>query len=360
MSKKSWYTITAQADGDESQSAEIHIYDYIGEWGVSARGFVSELKNIDAAQIDLHINSPGGSVVDGVAIQNALKQHSAKVTTYIDGLAGSIASIIALAGDEIQIADNAYVMIHNPASIVFGEAADMLKEAEVLNKMADGLAGDYSRKMGITVEEARALMDEETWYLGEEAVDAGFADSTYTGTPAVASFDAKRFTAKAPAEAIKRFTQSPKRGNPQASVTPKTKVNAMTEQTTTEAETEVESVSTEGTATESAETTEASSGGTQAVQEAVQAALAEERRRTAEITAVGSKFGFTADAEKFISSGKSVEDFRAHVLGKSPEDWKASLQVKNPAVQAPADDNDDSEGADAVAKIKERRKAKFA
>lgn len=363
MSKtKTWYAITENA----GQAADVHIYDYIGEWGVTARGFIAELKAVDATQINLHINSPGGSIVDGVAIQNSLKQHPATVTTHIDGLAGSIASIIALAGDDVQIADNAYVMIHNPASIVFGEASDMLKEAEVLDKMADGIASDYAKKMDITTEEARSLMDEETWYLGQEAVDAGYADSIYTGTQAVASFDAKRFSANAPAEAIKRFTQSPSGGisNPSANLNPKE--NNMPDDSTT---TETEAASVEPTVEDVVETAteEVVETATEAVasvaevdvETRVQEALANERKRTAEITAVGNKFGFTEDAEKHIAKGGSIEDFRAHILNKSPDAWKASLAVKNPATQASEEDDSD-EGKEAVAKVKERRKARMA
>ena len=105
---KNWYSIKAAAEG--KSAAEVYIFDYIGYWDISARNFIDELKAIDADQIDLHINSPGGSVFDGVAIQNSIKHHKANVTVYIDGIAGSIASIIALSGDQIYIAENAYVI----------------------------------------------------------------------------------------------------------------------------------------------------------------------------------------------------------------------------------------------------------
>jgi ATP-dependent protease ClpP protease subunit len=350
---KTWFNIVAA----DSETAEIHIFDYIGEWGVTARGFVNELKAITASNIDLHINSPGGSVIDGVAIQNALKQHPANVTTYIDGLAGSIASIIALAGDQISIADNAYVMIHNPSSVVLGEASDMRKEADVLDKMANGAASDYAKRMNITIEEARALMDAETWYLGQEAVDAGYADWLHTGSQMVASFDAERFTAKTPEDVLKRFTQSPPGGNYQPSAKLKPKELSMSDETTaTETETAsvepvIETVEPVEVVTDSTEPT------AEVVDKAVQQALASERVRTAELTAVGNKFGFGEDAETFIAQGKSVEEFRAHILNKSPDDWKASLAVQNPATQETASDDDESN--EAIAKVKERRAAKY-
>ena len=365
---KNWYSIKAAADG--KSAAEVYIFDYIGYWDISARSFIDELKAIDSDQIDLHINSPGGSVFDGVAIQNSIKHHKANVTVYIDGIAGSIASIIALSGDQIYIAENAYVMIHNPSSIVWGEAQDMLKEAEVLDKLADGLAGDYARQMDITADEARALMDAETWYLGQEAVDAGYADSTFAGTQAVASFDLKRFSAKAPPAAIERFTQSPRGDEPNATVDPKEK--PMPKDTTPKADAETDPTTDPATDNPDAVDPNTETGPTdstdqpkdvqpQDVQAAVQEALANERTRTAEITALGSKFGFGEDAEKFIADGKSVADFQAHILNKSPDDWKASLAIKNPSQQASEDDLTASkEGDDAVALIKERRKASFA
>ena len=367
---KNWYSIKASADN--KSAAEVYIFDHIGYWDISARSFIDELKAIDADQIDLHINSPGGSVFDGVAIQNSIKHHKANVTVYIDGIAGSIASIIALSGDQIYIADNAYVMIHNPSSIVWGEAQDMLKEAEVLDKLADGLAGDYARQMDITTDEARALMDAETWYLGQEAVDAGYADSTFAGTQAAASFDLKRFSAKAPKAAIDRFTQTLPQGDTTASANPteetmSDKTAAAGAAETNEGESQTNETATDvvdqGTAT-GAETT-ASLDQPQDVQsvvdDAVKAALDDERKRTAEITALGNKFGFSEDAETFIAEGKTVSEFQAHVLNKSPDDWKESLSIKNPSQQASESDLEATkEGDDAVARIKERRKASFA
>ena len=369
MSKnKNWYSIKTAAADDGTNCAEVYIFDYIGYWDISARSFIDELQAIDADQIDLHINSPGGAVFDGVAIQNSIKHHKANVTVYIDGIAGSIASIIALAGDQVMIADNAYVMIHNPSSIVWGEAADMIKEAEVLDKLADGLAGDYARQMDITIEEARALMDAETWYLGQEAVDAGYADSTFAGTQAAASFDLKRFSAKAPKAAIERFTQSPRGDEPNATVDPKEK--PMARATTPKADTNTEPTPDPATDTDvdpgtQTETSQVTSQVTEPVEQdveaAVEAALDKEAERVAGITALGNKFGFTSEAEAFIGDRKkTVAEFQAHILNKSPDDWKASLAIKNPSTQASEADLDASkEGSEAVAKIKERRKAAY-
>ena len=107
-----WYNIKAKSD----TSAEISIYDEIGGWGISAQQFSQEFKALgnNLKQIDLHIHSPGGDVFDGIAIYNLLKNHPANKTVYIDGLAASMASVIAMAGNEIIMPENAMMMIHKP------------------------------------------------------------------------------------------------------------------------------------------------------------------------------------------------------------------------------------------------------
>jgi ATP-dependent Clp endopeptidase proteolytic subunit ClpP len=172
----SWYKIESKAD-----KAEIWIYESIGEdfWsggGVTSKKFQEELAAITAKQIDLHINSPGGAVFDGVAIYNLLKQHAANVTTYIDGLAASIASVIALAGDRVVMAENALFMIHNPSGLVMGTADDMRKTADVLDKVRSTMSGVYSGKTGKAEDEINGLLDAETWFTAAEAMAAGFVD----------------------------------------------------------------------------------------------------------------------------------------------------------------------------------------
>lgn len=172
-----WYEIKAKGE-----KAEIWIYEYIGEdfWtggGVTAKNFQKELAEIKASQIDLHINSPGGEVFDGIAIYNLLKQHPAKKTAYIDGLAASIASVIALAGDSVIMAENALYMIHNPTGMAMGTANDMRSLADVLDKIASTMIGTYVGKTGKPDAEIRALMDSETWMTADEAKEAGFVDA---------------------------------------------------------------------------------------------------------------------------------------------------------------------------------------
>lgn len=172
----SWYKIVNKAE-----KAEIWIYEQIGEdfWsggGVTAKKFQEELAGIKAKQIDLHINSPGGQVFEGVTIYNLLKQHDATITTYIDGLAASIASVIALAGDKVVMAENALYMIHNPTGMVWGPAAEMRKMADVLDKIRSTMSTVYTGKTGKTEDEINGLLDAETWMTAAEAKEAGFVD----------------------------------------------------------------------------------------------------------------------------------------------------------------------------------------
>lgn len=180
---KTWYNMTA-AEGETS--AEISIYDAIGGYDVNAKQFVDELKEINAETINLRINSPGGSVIDGNAMFNALQRHPAKVITHIDGLAASMASVIAMAGDEVHMADNALLMIHNPWTMSIGDADELRADADLLDKMSASILSAYGRSQ-YEADEIKNLMDEETWFTAQEAFDAGFVDHISTGLRAAAS-----------------------------------------------------------------------------------------------------------------------------------------------------------------------------
>jgi ATP-dependent protease ClpP protease subunit len=172
-----WFRIeNKKADEKTPAKTSVYIYDEIGFWGTTASDFVSEINDIDADSFDLHINSPGGEIFDGLAIYNSIRSHKAKVTVHIDGIAASAASFIAMAGDEIIIARNAQMMIHDGMGIVFGNEADMLKQAEVLGSLSDNIADIYSQRAGGTQDEWRGLMRAETWYNGKEAKASGLAD----------------------------------------------------------------------------------------------------------------------------------------------------------------------------------------
>ena len=169
--------------------AEISIYDSIGGYDINAKQFAEDLKALEVDTIHLRINSPGGSVIDGNAIFNALQRHSAKVITHIDGLAASMASVIAMAGDEVRMADNALLMIHNPWTVSMGDADDLRADADLLDKMRDSILASYGRSQ-YSAEELADLMDAETWMTAQEALDAGFIDEIETGLRAAAELTA--------------------------------------------------------------------------------------------------------------------------------------------------------------------------
>lgn len=184
-----WYAIRARGTG-----AEVAIYDEIGAYGVSAKGFLAELGALpEGTPVDLRLNSPGGSVFDAVAIHNALKRHAGPVTVWIDGIAASAASYIAMAGDEIVMPENAFLMIHDPAGLVMGTAEDMRAMAEALDKVKGSLVSGYAAKSGRTPEEVSALMAAETWFDASDAVAQGFADRLIEPVRIAANFDIGRF-----------------------------------------------------------------------------------------------------------------------------------------------------------------------
>lgn len=181
--KSDWFQIKNAG----SKSADVYIYDEIGFWGTEAREFVSRINGLDVEQINLHINSPGGSVFEGVTIYNALKQHKAKVAVYIDGLAASIASVIAMAGDTIEIASNAMVMIHKPTVVMWGQADDLRKEADLLDKIEDTIIDTYVARTNGDRDQIATWIEEETWFNADEALENGFADTKGEAKKAAAS-----------------------------------------------------------------------------------------------------------------------------------------------------------------------------
>lgn len=168
--------------GEGSETLEIDIYDVVGEswWNpdaVSAKKVRQLLKaNKSATLIKLRVNSAGGDVIDGFAIYNLLNEHPARVEADVDALAASMASVIIMAADEVRVASNALVMIHNPWGGVLGEADDLRSYADLLDKMRDNIATVYVDRTGIDRDEVLALMDAETWLSADEAKERGFAD----------------------------------------------------------------------------------------------------------------------------------------------------------------------------------------
>lgn len=173
-------TLNARALADGA--VELTLYGDIGPeaygFEINAVGIERALRGLgEASEIRVRLNSPGGIVTEGHAIYNLLHQAKARVVVDVDGLAASAASVVAMAGDEIRIAENAFMMIHDPWSIAMGSADDLRSEAAVLDKMAGAIAQTYAARTGQSVEQMTALMAAETWMTADEAVEQGFATS---------------------------------------------------------------------------------------------------------------------------------------------------------------------------------------
>jgi ATP-dependent Clp protease protease subunit len=176
---------------------EIWLYDQIGDsfWGdgISAKTFQKELSALGkVTTINLRINSPGGDVFDGLSIYNQLKSHPARKVVDIDGLAASIASVIAMAGDEIHMAANAMMMIHDPHGMAVGNATEMQRVAALLEQVKGNLADTYAKRTGQTRPTVDAWMSDETWLTAQAAVDAGYADAITAEQRVAACFELLR------------------------------------------------------------------------------------------------------------------------------------------------------------------------
>jgi ATP-dependent protease ClpP protease subunit len=167
-----WYSISNKA-GDV---AEVRIYDEIGWFGITAEDFVKDLDDITASKMTVAINCPGGDVFDGIAIYNALRTHPAEVTTRVDSLAASIASVIAQAGDERIILTGGQMMIHDAWGLAMGNADDMREMADLLEKQSTNIANIYANRSGKDASHYRELMAKESWFDDEESVTEGLAD----------------------------------------------------------------------------------------------------------------------------------------------------------------------------------------
>jgi ATP-dependent Clp protease, protease subunit len=174
------FEITNKAD-----SSEILLYGAIGESffddAISAKAFSEELKKIPSSvkNITLRVNSPGGSVFDGMTIYERLKNHPAKVTAYVDGLAASIASVIIMAADEVIVGDGAMIMIHKPMVGTYGNSLELERMIDILDKIENQMIGIYAKKTGMTRAEISSALAAETWYTADEAIEMGYAKKKY-------------------------------------------------------------------------------------------------------------------------------------------------------------------------------------
>jgi ATP-dependent Clp endopeptidase proteolytic subunit ClpP len=169
-----WYEIK-NADTD---TAVVRIYSEIGVWGVTEEDFARDLAGVTAGEIEVQISSPGGDVFAGVAIFNALRAHSARITTRVDGVAASIASVIAQAGDHRVMLGGSQMMIHQAHGIAMGPASEMREFADLLDRQNENIAAIYAARSGGKVEDFAELLAGGTnvWLSAAEAVELGLAD----------------------------------------------------------------------------------------------------------------------------------------------------------------------------------------
>ncbi len=193
--EQGWYRIANQAGAP----TQVNIYDEISWWGISAQEFVDDLAKIDGP-VEVHINSPGGDAFDGITIYNALAARDG-VTTVVDGLAASAASVIFMAGATRVASPGSMVMIHDALALCIGNAADMRETAALLDKVSDNIASVYAAHTSTPAAGWRKAMVAEGWYTAQEAVDAGLAHQlaeragagSEPGTAPEASFDRSVF-----------------------------------------------------------------------------------------------------------------------------------------------------------------------
>lgn len=183
-----WYSIKASG-----KTADINIFGEIGLFGVNASNFIPELNALNVSLINVHISSEGGSVQDGIAIYNTLKNHPAKVHSHITGWALSMGGFVAMAGDKVFMAENALMMIHNASVSTQGDAKSLRKTADVVEMATETLINGYVSKTGKTRSQIAELLDAETWFTAQEALQHGFIDEISGPVKMAAQFNFKKF-----------------------------------------------------------------------------------------------------------------------------------------------------------------------
>lgn len=172
-------------DASNADEPTIYLYDMIvsEDWwgGVTPLAFATQLASLTAPVIHLRINSPGGDVFAARAMVQAMQEHPSKIIAHIDGVCASAATYPALAADECIIADGAMFMIHNAWTVAGGESKDFIAMGNLLGRIDAILANDYAKKSGQTIEQITEWMNAETYWFGQEAVDAGFCTGLAEG-----------------------------------------------------------------------------------------------------------------------------------------------------------------------------------
>jgi ATP-dependent protease ClpP protease subunit len=315
-----WYAF--KNSSDKSGEVELSIYDEIGAFGIGAKEFIAELREYKGQHVHVRINSPGGEIIDGSAIANALNRHEGGVTVHIDGLAASMASYIAMSGKPTYMSENALLMIHNPWTLAAGEADDLRKQADLLDVMKSTLVRGYQRKSGMPPEEISKLMDEETWLTALEATALGFVDAIEDGIPAAASAKDLR----------RRFDSFAQRMDETNSVAPETEVVALVAEVAVEEApvvVEAEVIAPEATEEPAAEeaTPEAKADDVVALEAEKAEAVARAEAAEAELAKV--KEAFTALEKSAGVAAASVAPASKSSESDPVAQWMAAVEAKD-------------------------------
>jgi ATP-dependent protease ClpP protease subunit len=319
----------AEAKG---KTLRLDIYDVIGpSWlgMIDAKSVARAIKDAgDVTKIDVHINSPGGDVWEGLAIHNMLKDHEAKVNVKVDGVAASSASVIAMAGDTVTIPKNALFMIHNPWTFAMGYESDLRKTADVLAKHKTAIIESYKAKTTKSDEEISKLMDDETWFTGAEAVEAGFADKTS------AEISVSK-TASAHNEITAMYRHAPSNFSPLAALASGTAAKeppAMPEKTPEQIDAETKAAADAKAKTDAADL--------KAKHDAeVKAAADTERKRATDIVAVCKQAGKQDLAAGFVENGTDLAAVQAVLFKSLCDERKPTDDGKGGAVTETTDPN---------------------
>jgi ATP-dependent Clp endopeptidase proteolytic subunit ClpP len=184
--RRNWYDIKAAAG---NTPAVISIYDEIGMWGITAKEFIASFNSIKDQNVELHLNTPGGSVFDGLAMFNAMKNSGKNITVRVMGIAASMGSYLAMVGNKIIMAENTFLMVHSPLNGLYGNAADMREMADILDKIGNTLASTYVARSGQSPEEVAALLSKDTYLTAAECLALGFCDEVSPAITATAKFE---------------------------------------------------------------------------------------------------------------------------------------------------------------------------
>lgn len=338
MSKpREWFRVENKTD--DTSVVDIHIIDVIGGWdsdwiernwgydmGVTARKFVDQLAQLSDAvkTINLHINSPGGDVQAGINIANALREQQVSkgrtVAIFIDGLAASIASVIAMAGSTVSMADNALMMVHNPYALAIGNAAEMRKTADVLDTMRGQIIATYKWHSALEDDALAALMDAETWMNADEAIANGFATHKVEGLKAAASLDTRAMgTLTVPEKYRAQVNAFLKPEQPKASDAPQAA-----------AASDVLRLCTEGGCLDVAEslvTAKATLDQVKAKIEETKATKAAAATRESAIRTMCANAKLPTLADAYVSGGMSVEGVKAQLITMKAELDKAAIDT---------------------------------